>query len=257
MHEAIAALLVPPPNLILFAIAGLILAKWWRRTGPAITTVCLVFMLLLSLPLVANDLIFSLEQGLRSRGAGESPQAIVVLSGETDHVLDRTPDAVVGPLTLEREGAAAALWRRTGLPVLVSGGVLRRDKVAVARLMADSMEHDFGVPVKWVEDRSGTTWENAEDSAAILLPLGIRSVYVVTHAWHERRALMAFRHFGFVPVAAVVQLDAPDGDILPSARAWLQSYYALHEWIGLLWYWVRIHALLPGGLRTPALGSYH
>jgi uncharacterized SAM-binding protein YcdF (DUF218 family) len=255
MHQTIAAVLVPPLNLILFAIAGLILAKWWRRAGLAITAVCLVCMLLLSLPLVANDLIFSLEQGLRLPGPGEPPQAIVVLSGETDHVLDQTPDEVVGPVTLERERAAAGLWRRTGLPVLVSGGVLRHDKVAVAQLMADSMEHDFGVPVRWVEGRSETTWENAADSAAILLPLGIRSVFVVTHAWHERRALMAFRHFGFVPVAAVVQLDAPGSDILPSARAWLQSYYALHEWIGLLWYWVRIHAPLAGASRVPALGS--
>lgn len=242
MHQLFAVLLVPPPNLVLFAIAGLILAKWWRRLGLAITAACVVGMLLLSLPMVANDLIFSLEQGLRPQGAGETPQAIVVLSGETEHVLDRSPDAVAGPLTLERERAAAALWRRTRLPVLVSGGVLPHDDIAVARLMADSMERDFGVPVQWVEGRSETTWENAQDSAAILLPLGIRSVYVVTHAWHERRALIAFRYFGFTPLAAVVQLDAPGGDILPSGRAWLYSYYALHEWVGLLWYRVRIHA---------------
>ncbi len=243
MHHLIALLLVPPPNLVLFAIAGLIVSKRWRRTGVTITGVSLVLLLLLSMPVIAGELLVSLENGLPVRPDPEDmPQAIVVLSAETDHVRGPGPDLVVGSLTLERERAAALLWRRTNLPVLVSGGVLRNNDIAVAELMAVSLKRDFGVPVRWVEPISDTTWQNAEDSAALLLPLGIHSVFLVTHAWHEKRALLAFRHFGFQPVAAVVQLDDPATGILPSPSAWLRSYYALHEWIGLLWYWVRVQA---------------
>ena len=96
------------------------------------------------------------------------------------------------------------LARRTGLPVLVSGGMLRDDDVPLGTLMAMSMVQTFGVTPRWVEAQSHTTWENAEYSAALLQPLGIHSVYVVTHAWHMPRALLAFRHFGLHAVPAVV-----------------------------------------------------
>ena len=74
---------------------------------------------------------------------------------------------------------------------------------------------------------------HAEDSAALLQPLGIHSVYVVTHAWHMPRAFLAFRHFGLHAVPAVVRWDDTTRGVLPTATAWLDSYFALHEWIGL------------------------
>ena len=201
-------------------------------------------MLLLSLPLIASRLLISLENVVPRDVAGDPPQAIVVLSGETEPVLGPGLDRVVGPLTLEREAAAAVLARRTGLPVLVSGGMLRDDDVPLGTLMAMSMVQTFGVTPRWVEAQSHTTWENAEYSAALLQPLGIHSVYVVTHAWHMPRALLAFRHFGLHAVPAVVRWDDATRGVLPTATAWLDSYFALHEWIGLGWY--RLKEALPG-----------
>ena len=118
-------------------------------------------MLLLSLPLIASRLLISLENVVPRDVAGDPPQAIVVLSGETEPVLGPGLDRVVGPLTLEREAAAAVLARRTGLPVLVSGGMLRDDDVPLGTLMAMSMVQTFGVTPRWVEAQSHTTWENA------------------------------------------------------------------------------------------------
>ena len=40
--------------------------------------------------------------------------------------------------------------------------------------MRDSLTQDFQVPVRWVEDRSRDTWQNARDSAAILRANGHR-----------------------------------------------------------------------------------
>ena len=235
----VTLLAVPPPNLILIGIFGLILSKWYRRSGVAITAVCLVLMLLLSLPFVASRIVVSLENAVPRAVAGDAPQAIVVLSAETEHVVAPGPDRVVGPLTLEREAAAAALARRTGLPVLVSGGRLRNDDIALGDLMAASMAQSFGVTPRWIDARSRTTWENAADSAAVLAPLGIHSVFVVTHAWHMPRALLAFRHFGLHAVPTVVRWDDTTQGVLPNSTAWLDSYYGLHEWIGLGWYWLK------------------
>lgn len=234
-------LIVPPPNLVVLAVVGLCLMRWRRqsRVGPAIVVVSLAGVLVLSVPIVGQALLISLEQGLPlTPPAGAAPQAIVILSAELDHVRGGDEPVRPGPLTLQRLQAGAALYRRTHLPVLVSGGVLGDQEAPIASVMAESLNNDFGVPVRWTEDRSRTTWENAADSAAILRPLGIRSVFVVTHAWHEKRAVLAFRHFGLLPTAAPVQLDAPGGAIWPSTIGWSRSYYALHEWFGYIWYWL-------------------
>lgn len=237
-------LAVPPPNLILIGIFGLILSKWFRRSGLTITIVCLLLMWLLSLPLISSRLLISLENEVPRTVAGDPPQAIVVLSGETEPALGPGLDRVVGPLTLEREAAAAMLARRTGLPVLVSGGMLRDDDVPLGTLMAMSMTQLFGVTPRWVEAQSRTTWENAKYSAALLAPLGIHSVYVVTHAWHMPRALLSFEQTGLHSVPAVVRWDDARRGVLPTPTAWLDSYYAFHEWIGLGWY--RLKERWPG-----------
>ena len=234
--------MVPPPNLVLVAIAGLVLMWRRRRAGTIVVAASLGLLLILSLPIVSQALIVSLEQGLPLEPPrNDPPQAIVILSAEMQHTLGPGPDVRVGPLTLQRLSAGAALERRTHLPILVSGGTLEADEPPIAELMADSLRNDFGVPVQWIEDHSRNTWENASDSAAILEPLGIHSVYVVTHAWHEHRAMIAFRRTRLRATAAPVQLDELNAGALPAATAWLQSYYALHEWIGLAWYWLADH----------------
>jgi uncharacterized SAM-binding protein YcdF (DUF218 family) len=94
-----------------------------------------------------------------------------------------------------------------------------------------------------VEDRSADTFENAAAAAALLAPAGVRSVLVVTQQWHMRRAMLAFAAAGLHAIPAPVTVLAGRGvaaeDFIPSAQAWLRSYYALHEWIGIGWYGLR------------------
>ena len=54
-----------------------------------------------------------------------------------------------------------------------------------AQLMADSLRDDFGVDVRWKEEQSRTTWENAQMTADILLAQGIKRVVVVME--HEAK----------------------------------------------------------------------
>jgi uncharacterized SAM-binding protein YcdF (DUF218 family) len=229
-------LVIPPTSLAYLALLGLLLARRRRgRTGMAVSLAALAGVLALGMPVTSRALLVSLEGGDAPPPA-EPPQAVVILSADAD----RTPNGLEpDSLTLQRLLAGARLWQRTHLPVLVSGGPLRPGDTPVAAVMARTLERDFHVPVRWIEGRSETTWENAANSAAILLPEGVRSVYLVTHAWHERRSVLAFRHFGLVPTVASVPADIVTINFVPTAAGWVRSFYALHEWIGLGIYSVR------------------
>ncbi len=230
-----AVLLVPPVNLAVLALAFVLLGR--RRLAGA----ALGLLLLLALPVLAGTLLVSLETG-SPPPAGPPPQAIVILGGDV-RARAGTPAFVVGALTLERLQGGAALARATHLPILVTGGVVDADGPPVAALMAASLQADFAVPARWIEPASHDTWDNARLSAALLRQAGIRSVYVVTHAWHMRRALIAFAATDLAVIPAPLPPDRPPrlrlGALVPRVTAWRLSYFALHEWIGCAWYALR------------------
>ena len=213
-----------------------LVAFCWRKRALAIAAMAV--LLLLAVPLVANTLIGSLELGLSATPDVTGMQAVLILGADVDR--DREGKVIPGGLTLERLRVGVALSRQTGLPIAVTGGQVWADKPSIGSVMADSLAHDFGRPATWVEGKSADTWENAQDSAALLVPAGIHDVLLVTHAWHMQRSLIAFQHSGLHAVAAPLWLDkAFSGSLVPSVHAWQLSYYAFHEWIGIVWYRLR------------------
>lgn len=236
-------LVVPPMNFLLLGVVGTLLVRRWPRAGLAMIGAGLFVLLVLAMPVTAGTLIGSLEAGLPLSPNKDPPGAIVILAGDVVSVAGPPGTTDVGQLTLERLRAGAALYRRTRLPILVSGGVPPQGGLAIADLMAKSLTDDFGVPVRWRETRSQDTWENAEESAGILAAAGVRSVFLVTHAWHMRRAVIAFARFHTTVTAAPVRLDAASrfrlGDFVPNVGGWMDSYFALHEWIGCAYYTLR------------------
>ena len=241
MLSAIATVLfVPPVNLVVLALVGMALARWRPRAGRGLALGCVSLLLLLALPVVAASLLATLEDGIAAPAFAPPPRAIVVLGGDAHQIGARAEETDIGPVTLERVREGAALARATGLPLLVTGGEISRAGPPLAVLMARSLAGDFGVAALWVEPEANTTWENAVLSARILRREGIGTVLLVTHAWHMRRALIAFRAAGITALPAPLSPDAPPrlalGSLVPRMSAWQRSYYALHEWIGCAWY---------------------
>lgn len=238
-------LAIPPVNLVLGAGAGAAMRR--RRIGRALLWSCLVALLVLGMPIVAGCLTYPLEAGLEPMTLSEAPapDALVILSADQQRALDAQGATIwrVGPMTLEREAAGAVLARRTHLPVLVSGGRIRPGAPSLAGEMTASLDQDFLVPVRWREERSQDTWQNLAFSAVLLRQAGIARVYLVTHAWHMRRSLIACRHAKLECVAAPVMIDArPDlswSGFVPSVKGWMESYLAIHELIGWAWYAIR------------------
>jgi uncharacterized SAM-binding protein YcdF (DUF218 family) len=238
------SLAMPPTGLLTALVIGLLLSGRRLRLGLVIAWAGVAGLVLLAMPVVSQNLLLALETGLPTvPPADHPPGAIVVLGAEVIRAHGEPDGGRPGLLTLDRLRTAAELARRTGLPILVSGGLIQPDEPAVGQVMADSLRGDFRVPVRWVEDRSRDTWENARLSAAILHDAGISSVYVVTSSWHMRRALLSFQGTGLTVTAAPTPLFEPLapqwGDFVPQASAWQTAYYALHEWIGYAWYKAR------------------
>jgi uncharacterized SAM-binding protein YcdF (DUF218 family) len=169
------------------------------------------------------------------------PTAIVILSGDVQHSADPEAPVRLGLLSLERLDFGARQYRATPYPVLVTGGPIARTDVAVGELMADTLTRDFNIPVRWRETKAGTTYENAEFSAAILKKAGISSVIIVTQRWHMARAVWAFEQFGVraIPTKFAPKLNSPTpdfADFVPEAAALSRSAYAIHEILGLAYY---------------------
>ena len=171
--------------------------------------------------------------------------AIVILSadGSSGRPGGILPQPGMGMMTLERVHAGAILARSLNLPVLVTGGAQSPGETPIALIMALALQQDFAVAAAWIEPAAQDTWQNAEFSARLLRAGGVRRVYLVTNAWHMRRGLIAFRHFGIdaVPVASrfVPAMRWELEEFIPRLSAWVNSYYAVHEWIGCVWYELR------------------
>jgi len=239
-------LLLPPLPFYLLIVAGLIWARRDRRKGLALASVSLGVLIVLSMPLVAGFFLRTLQSEpalvldeLDDGGA----EVIVCLGGDQNPYAEEYDGSTVGLLTLERLRFAAVLSRRTSLPVLVSGGRLKRGDRSLAKMMEEALRIDFGVEVQWIEERSSNTLANARQTAALLREAGKSRILLVTHAWHMPRARACFDAQGLEVVPAPMGFrlrPRPDaGDFVPSAKGLQESTYALYEWLGRVWYELR------------------
>jgi uncharacterized SAM-binding protein YcdF (DUF218 family) len=176
--------------------------------------------------------------------AHDEKTAIVILSAGRRVYAPEYGGETADAFTLERIRYGADLAKRTGLPVLVTGGLGTADDPPLAQLMAEALKRDYGIEAKWQEPRSTNTAENAMFSASMLKEAGIGRVILVTHAWHMRRARASFAANGLEVVAAPTAYYKNTGGfspllLIPSANALRMSGFALHEIVGSLWYRVR------------------
>jgi uncharacterized SAM-binding protein YcdF (DUF218 family) len=167
--------------------------------------------------------------------------AIVILgSGSYFHAPDYAGQDTVSARALQRVRYGAKLARATHQPILVTGGKPLGNGTSEAEQMSNVLEQEFQVPVRWREQASNNTAENARFSFAILQQAGIKKIYLVTHAWHMPRSAEAFRRAGFevieAPTIFTTDLNTHLLTFIPDANALLDTKFFIHEMIGLAWY---------------------
>ncbi|MCX7156273.1 MAG: YdcF family protein [Rhodocyclales bacterium] len=242
LKKLITALILPPSGPVLLALFGLWLAssksRRWRHAGFTLTTLSLLSLVVLSLPVVGTALITPLEPHPPITPAQlQQVQAIVILGGGSYYAAPEYGGDTVNKSTLERLRYGARLARESRLPLLVTGGAPFGGRPE-AESMRQALESDFGVKVRWVEGASRDTAENASLSAPMLKAAGITRIALVSNDWHLPRAIPLFEREGLTVIAAPTGFSTGSPStvegLLPG-EGQLRSRLALHEYLGHLY----------------------
>jgi uncharacterized SAM-binding protein YcdF (DUF218 family) len=175
----------------------------------------------------------------------DSPRtAIVVLGAGRQRFSPEYGTAILKPRGTERLRYGLWLSRHTGLPVAFSGGLApgAGPGPSEAAIAARDAEQEFGIQLRWTEDRSRDTRENALYTIALLHPEGIGRIVLVTHADHMSRSLRNFDRAASglgidlvaAPVGVPASKDIAASDWLPSPSGFEMTWAVLYEWVGLL-----------------------
>lgn len=200
------ALLLPPVPLLVLILIGARLMLPRRGLGWLFILVGVVGLWLTSVTgaaqLVSRFVLHpppaiteQRVQELRTDVKAKKAVAIVVLGGGIEAYAPEYGVSSLSSRSLERLRYGLWLSRQTGAPVEFSGGMGYEDSshAPEARVAATIAADDFKQPIRWVEDESRDTHENALRSVALLRQAGITRVVLVTHGWHMPRALADFQ----------------------------------------------------------------
>lgn len=249
----IAALVLPPLPFFLLILVGARLILPRRGLGWFVIVISMVGLWLSSClgtgqwlnqfvlkppPVLSADTIAELKAAVKAK----EQIAIVVLGGGQEALAPEYGVSNLSPTSLERLRYGLWLSREVGAPVAFSGGLRwgMSDGQPEAQTAGRVASHDFGQPLKWLEDRSHDTRENAVRTVPILKQAGITRIVLVTHGWHMPRAQKMFEQVSSgsvkiqaAPMGLARRVDAPALDWLPTAAGYTSVSRALRELLAL------------------------
>ena len=102
--------------------------------------------------------------------------------------------------------------------------------------MHDSLQRNFGLETRWVDDQAYDTFQNARNTARVLTAEGTHRIVLVTHATHMRRSVREFSDAGFdvvpAPAGMLAVRDFAMLRFVPNPDALRRSQIAIYELIG-------------------------
>ncbi len=249
----LTALLLPPVPLLLAMLVGarlmlprrglgwllivLSAAGIWLSACTGVGRMLERFVLHVPPPLTAERI-----REIKSDTGAKATTAIVVLGGGVEPFAPEYGVSNLDYQSLERLRYGLWLGRETGVPVAYSGGVGRGQTqgAAEAEVAARIAAQDFGRPLRWTEDQSRDTRENAALTAPLMQRSGITHVLLVTHGAHMPRAKRAFDEVAAergltveaAPMGLASRIEVPALDWLPTALGTSRVRTALREWLG-------------------------
>ncbi|WP_407354018.1 YdcF family protein [Luteimonas sp. R10] len=235
LQDIALALTYPPTlSLCLLACGGLCLLLRRRALAIPIVAFAVAWSLTWSIPQASDWLRGGLESRHPVVAETSLPEAdaIVVLGGGHIGWMHRR-DVRPEQLRSSRLAAGVRAWQAGRAPIVIlsgSGNETADMATAIAKL-------EVPASAVMLDDRSGSTRDNAWFTAALAERHGIERILLVTSALHMPRALRAFRDAGLEAVPVPVPEISPRADWherwLPSRRALWRSSRALKEYLAL------------------------
>jgi uncharacterized SAM-binding protein YcdF (DUF218 family) len=248
----LTAVLLPPVPLLLLMLIGARLILPRRGLGWFVILLSVVLLWLSTCSGTAQLLSqFVLHppaalttDRIKELKAGKASTAIMVLGGGLEPFAPEYGISNLSYASLERLRYGVWLSRETGLALGFSGGVgfAQPDAKAEAQIAAQIAANEFNRPLKFVEDNSRDTRENAARTLALLRPLGIKHIVLVTHGWHMPRAVRAFEvaaagsgiRIEAAPMGLARNTETPALTWMPSSRGTSDVRSILRELLGRL-----------------------
>lgn len=239
----IEALLLPPGIIVLMGLIAAITMRYSRRISVLLIVASILLLYLFSTPLVSKTLLAAMDRYpvlVKGNIAGE---VIVVLGGGVRQQAPEYQRDALNVSSLERLRYGVELQQNTGLPLLLTGGVVGTASSAESDLMQDNLRRLFKTEAQWLERKSRNTEENARYSSEILRQHGVKTIILVTHFWHMPRALRSFEKYGLIVTPAPMGGEAGQlgliSMITPSIGSLKHSSIVIREILGGLWYQLR------------------
>ncbi len=242
IRRILASFLLPPGVFVtVLAVAAFWHLRKGRRVAAGIHLVLASAAWLLSVAPGADFLIRALEAPFERCREPRGDVIVLLGGGVYGGAPDLSGTGAPSEETWARIGSAVRAQKALGVPVIVSGGKVFRDKPAEAPIVGRVLV-DLGVPADRVivEERSRDTRENAVYTAEIAGRRGFRAPLVVTSAYHMRRALRSFRKAGLDAAPCPAAFRTWTGkrygpeDLLPDAAFLRRSSVAVREYAALL-----------------------
>lgn len=248
LSKLFAYLVLPPGIFIVLFFVASFYAKRFRLFFLANAIIFYLF----STTYVADWLLSPLETPFNKPLEKQPVDSVIVLGGGNTKGVANLP--------LSTDAYKRVMWglmvaKSNNLPLLFSGGGTCKEYLESDAFL-DSLKElklylEIPTPTSkslstkefslHVEDKSVDTYENAKLSKLAFENAGLNepTIYLVTSAYHMRRSIRLYEHFGFkvVPAATNFKINAKtkdEWDYLPNAHALYKSYVALHEYAGLL-----------------------
>ena len=220
----------------------------WRRSCYSVSFLAVALLLGVGCGPLATTLLNELQSGYSSQIVVGSARAtaIVMLGNGTEQVgsADGASSLEVSPLAYGRLVKALEVYqackrRNEVCFVLISGGDPQHHGASEAAVYGARLRQ-LGVPSSdlVLEERSLNTFQNARYTAAALKAHPADQVLLVSSGLHLRRSLLYFGHFGLAPRPVRADFVSATHGFVPVAYNFLVTDLALHEYVGVLRYFV-------------------